>query len=216
MRGKYGIPRKIKVGMSYYFLTNCYSESALSVPRQFWSCPPINQRCFWVEPDAGTAENNRMKHLLKAAPRNRDLFSNDVCSQSHTPPRARFSVMMATKADLESAIKVMFLIVGKMAEDRGLSKYQASFANIKCVLAQRWTQAVWTVCLKEATSQFYLDETNQEQPSTGGSRIVLLQPAARRGNTNICIYDERTNKMNANFENMSTRQAAEVVFFLRF
>ena len=30
------------------------------------------------------------------------------------------------KADLESAIKVMFLIVGKMAEDRGLSKYQAS------------------------------------------------------------------------------------------
>lgn len=32
--------------------------------------------------------------------------------------------LAVSKADLEGAIKVVFMIVGKMAEDRGLSKYQ--------------------------------------------------------------------------------------------
>lgn len=39
--------------------------------------------------------------------------------------RKRDDGCLALKADLEGAIKVVFLIVGKMAEDRGLSKYQA-------------------------------------------------------------------------------------------
>lgn len=33
------------------------------------------------------------------------------------------------QGDLEGAIKVVLMIVGKMAEDRGLSKYQASMTN---------------------------------------------------------------------------------------
>lgn len=48
------------------------------------------------------------------------------------------TIIFYDKADLESAIKVVFLIVAKMAEDRGLSKYQVNsrFApdSLACVL----------------------------------------------------------------------------------
>lgn len=53
--------------------------------------------------------------------------------QSHQPSRFLLRVTLSlvrqffvVQGDLEGAIKVVIMIVGKMAEDRGLSKYQAS------------------------------------------------------------------------------------------
>lgn len=64
-------------------------------------------------------------------------------SPSYVPPLrrslvfSRFVVVVTAQGDLEGAIKVVALIVGKMAEDRGLSKYQASIDHISTLKSIR-------------------------------------------------------------------------------